>query len=335
MKRREFLLGGGTCLASVTLSKWAFAAPCPPPSFSASGGTSVNSACGSSTATNPVALGSMSVGGNYTTGLTGNNGSVSLYRVWYPAGLSSPAPVVVFCGGLGNMINQATEYTSNNAYVATDNYEFGYLFASHGFIAIFVEPPNTNGSGSYGRANALLAGATMLANENTRSGSPLFGLVQTNNMCAMGHSMGGGGAFMAGQSSSNTRFKCVIGLNPAPDAGITPNSLSVPMLFITGQGDSTANFAALYSAIPSGTPKLFAELKTSSQAGSMHDAPRAPIGSLWNWSGGTKSQRIWDNKISSLSVSFLQRYLNSNTAYTQFLTNDATVLSNFQIANIT
>lgn len=285
--------------------------------------------------TNPTSVGPLTPATPYTTGLTGGNGTVSAYNIYYPSGLSSAAPAVVFIGGNTNDINQAP-VLGPTGYMEKDNYEWSYLLASYGFIVMQINPANL-GDLPLTRAASLLNAADMLANENTRSGSPLFGLVQTSNMAAAGHSWGAAGAWMACADPSNSRFQAYWGINPVDNGTGNAANITVPSLFLSSypNGSITDTSPANYASIGGTVPKILAELINSTHQTDMHNMCRAPIATTWVSSGSTvTSLHEWDHKATSLVVSFLQRYLNANTAYTQFLVTDASVVNSWSSANV-
>jgi hypothetical protein len=100
-------------------------------------------------------------------------------------------------------------------------------WASHGFI---VAAANTSWAGS---GQEMLAGATWLANENSRAGSVYFGRVDTSRIGATGHSQGGGGAIAAG---ADPRVDTTIPIQPGPQGTIA--RLQGPLLMLAGQSDT-------------------------------------------------------------------------------------------------
>lgn len=99
-------------------------------------------------------------------------------------------------------------------------------WASHGFV---VAAANTTNSGS---GQEMLAGATVLINENARAGSPYFQKIDIAHIGATGHSQGGGGAIAAGADS---RVGTTIPIEPGPQGSIS--ALHGPMFILAGQAD--------------------------------------------------------------------------------------------------
>lgn len=289
----------------------------------------------SSAVSEPVSVGPYTVASPYTTGLTGGDASVSAYAVWYPTDAPTPMPCVVWIGGNTNDINQAIAY-GPTGYIEKDNFEWAYLLATYGFVSIHINPHALTDV-PVDRATSLLTAATMLANENSRSGSPLNGLLQTTNMAAAGHSFGAAGAWIATTDAGNTRFVASWGINPVDSGSGTASSISVPMLFLSSGtlGTIISDSAAEYAAIGGVVPKILAVFNDDTNQLDMHNMARAPIATTWVSAGAVATDlHIWDHKACSLVVSFLQRYLKGDTRYSQFLVTDGTALSSFSSANI-
>jgi hypothetical protein len=106
-----------------------------------------------------------------------------------------------------------------------------------GFIAVF---PTTEGSFSpshldFGKDIAFVIGQMTALGLN--AASPFFNHVDTMN-CVMGHSMGGGAAFLAAQSGQG--IKALVTLAPAettPSAIQAATGISVPALIFAGLND--------------------------------------------------------------------------------------------------
>jgi pimeloyl-ACP methyl ester carboxylesterase len=100
-------------------------------------------------------------------------------------------------------------------------------WASHGFVVAAANTPNA------GSGQAMLAGATLLIDENGRPGSPYFQKIDVDHIGAAGHSQGGGGAIVAG---ADARVDTVVPIQPGPQ-GFVP-SLRGPMFILAGQDDT-------------------------------------------------------------------------------------------------
>lgn len=136
--------------------------------------------------------------------------------------------------------------------------DWGPFFASYGIVtmtigtnSVFVEPED--------RAYALLDAVNSLKQENTRISSPLFNLLDTNNIALGGWSMGGGGSLLA--AGMDPSIKAIIALCPWLNLlnGETLDH-NIPTLIISGQIDVIAAPAfhadIHYEMIPNATDKI-------------------------------------------------------------------------------
>ena len=155
--------------------------------------------------------------------------------------------------------------------------QWGTFLASHGFVVMMVDTA-ANGAANTGvqppaRATGLMEAVTTLKGENTRSGSPLVGKLDTARIAIMGHSMGGGGTLLA--ANTHPELKAAIGLCPW-NPGVTYPTDTVPSLFFDGTADvlvSPAAATAEYQSIPTTTPKVYAEFN-----GGTHFVANTPLG---------------------------------------------------------
>ena len=106
-----------------------------------------------------------------------------------------------------------------------------------GFVVIF---PKTEGSASPSHSefgSDLVFALSALETEGKSVSSMFYGRIDTLN-CVMGHSMGGGAAFLAASQSSNIDF--IATLAPAetnPKATTAATSLTIPSIIIAGGND--------------------------------------------------------------------------------------------------
>ena len=162
-----------------------------------------------------------------------------LTEISYPAysqGQSTPAvtgqfPIIIF--GHGSAI-------PTNAYQ-----NLWQEFVDLGYIMVF---PTTEGGiisnhQQFGWDLQFLV--TKIQYEGNNSSSPIYNIV-SNNTALMGHSMGGGATFLAGDSlcvNNNNQLKTIIGLAPAESfsngvSSITSaGSITVPSLILSGSQD--------------------------------------------------------------------------------------------------
>lgn len=144
------------------------------------------------------------------------------------------------------------------------------------------------------RASQLLSALNYL-----KTSSPAKAQVDPNRLAVVGHSMGGGGALIAAQRQP--ALKAVVSLAGFEFAK-TFSGITTPTLLVAGQNDFVASSAShssqFYNSIPTTTPKAFALLK-----GADHYVYLNPNGA-----------------VATSSISWLKRYVDNDTRYTQFLT---------------
>lgn len=175
-------------------------------------------------------------------------------RIFYPLTLSFAAPIgaVALVPGFR---------------AAGENYEWwGPMLASFGY-AVMILDTNQPNDGLAARKDALRAAVEFLQAENTASGSPLAGKLDTSKIAIMGHSMGGGAALHAATELGSV-VKAVIPLLPyCCEPGQTFSGdfsgLSVPTLIIASAEDTVAppeqHAHLLYQSVAEGTPRLYLE----------------------------------------------------------------------------
>ncbi|MCD0452712.1 alpha/beta hydrolase [Actinocorallia sp. API 0066] len=168
----------------------------------------------------------------------------------------------------------------------------GPRLASQGFV-IFTIDTNTTLDQPDSRGRQLLAAADYLTQR-----SSVRTRIDTTRVALMGHSMGGGGVLEA------------IKTRPSIKAGIplTPWNLTknwsgnrVPTLIIGAESDSVAPVSShsepFYTSLPSTPDKAYLELNNAS-----HFAPNSS-----------------NTTIAKYSISWLKRFVDNDTRYTQFL----------------
>ena len=110
--------------------------------------------------------------------------------------------------------------------------------ASHGFNVLVPGYADQDLLFNGGRvADDLLAGVGFL---DSLAGRPDLGL-DPHNAALVGHSMGGGAAFLAASRDRGRRVNAVAGLSPYPvSRTLHVESLTVPVLVLAGENDRTA-----------------------------------------------------------------------------------------------
>jgi dienelactone hydrolase len=180
--------------------------------------------------------------------------------------------------------------------------------ASRGFVCLTI---GTNSFTDYPalRANALIDGMETIRQENSRSTSPLYQKIDTNNIAVGGWSMGGGGAQLA--AKIDPRIRAVLAIAPWLDA----NSLSSsdlnhnsPVLIISGELDPIAPITqhanVHYNYTPNSTNKLLFEISDGN-----HNTPLNP--------------ETGNGDVGNVAYAWLQLFLNDNECYCKILNVDS------------
>jgi dienelactone hydrolase len=199
---------------------------------------------------------SASAAGPYSTMSYAANASVRMTdaydvtsaHIYYPVGATPPFAAVSIVPG----------YVGAESSIA----DWGPFLASWGIVVMTIgtSNPSTGGSDTSVeppvREAALLDALTTIKGEQTRSGSPLEGMLDINRLGVAGSQMGGGGALLAANSTSS--LKAVIAMEPYGPSTTYPDD-SVPTLIFAGGSDTLEGPPMpedQYMSIPSTTPKL-------------------------------------------------------------------------------
>lgn len=191
-------------------------------------GDGVTSRCGAPldeaapTASSVTKDGSLKVA-SYSAGLPASPDYKSL-TVFYPTDGTGPYVVVMISPGLTEVLNYLQGWANR--------------FASHGYVAVFVEANNTNADSAQARANGMWAGINAMKAENSRGDSPLKGKI-SDCFVTSGHSLGGGASLLTAKAHPSD-LKAAIGFNPY-EPSTNFSSITAPTLILTGENDSTAN----------------------------------------------------------------------------------------------
>ena len=118
--------------------------------------------------------------------------------VYYPIDATPPYKSIVFTPGWGG----------NGASMSS----WAEFFASHGFIAMTIGPNDEINDDHVMRAEGLFDGIETITQENSRSNSPVFDMIDINSFSVGGYSMGGGACQNAAMMDNS--LKAVISLNP-------------------------------------------------------------------------------------------------------------------------
>lgn len=218
--------------------------------------------CGMAAAGLVAATGCASPGGGVATAALESDGAYTVLSysdfpdvpefgdatIYYPVGTPGPIGGVVIAPG----------YTERQRHIEW----WGPRLASHGY-AVLVLDTNDPRERTEARAAALLAGVGLLRSEGARTGSRLFGRIDSDRMAVMGHSMGGGGALRVAAEHGET-IRAAIPFTPwEPEADL--GAVRVPTLIIAAEEDRVAEVSdhawRHFNALPASTPKVYMELE--------------------------------------------------------------------------
>lgn len=215
--------------------------------------------------------------------------------VYYPTDASGTYGSIVLVPG----------FTNQSSAIAS----WGPFYASHGIIA-FIVNVNSPYNQPDARSNAMLDAIKTLKQENTRSGSPLRGKIDTSRFAVSGYSMGGGGAQIA--ATKDTSIKAVIGLNPwLPSSGVLSGNTSATLI-LSGESDTTASPVEhanpQYNSTPNSTNKALFEINNGS-----HNSAQLPERSNGN--------------VGKMALAWLKVYLEDNSCYCDILKDEVLINS--------
>jgi len=123
--------------------------------------------------------------------------------LYYPLNGTPPYKNIVLSPGFGG----------NSASMSS----WGAFYASHGFVAMTVGPNDEINDSHYQRGEGLIDGTLTIIEENSRFGSPVYGLIDVDSFTVSGYSMGGGAshdAALIAQANELDHVVAVISLNP-------------------------------------------------------------------------------------------------------------------------
>ena len=216
----------------------------------------------------PLTLESISDPGMFTVAtLTEANGirngpAYSGATIYYPTNATPPYPSIVIVPG----------FVSAQSTIQA----WGPFLASHGIVTMTI---GTNSLGDFppARRNALLDAIITITEENSRTGSPLNGQIDTESFAVSGWSMGGGGAQLA--AAADPSLKAVVALCPWLDTQTPASAIAhaVPLLILSAEADGTAPPASHadvhYDNTPATTNKLIFEIDNGG-----HNVANTPSG---------------------------------------------------------
>ena len=241
--------------------------------------------------------------------------------LYYPIDAEAPYKSIVFTPGFGGGSAEMSSWAE--------------FFASHGFITMRIGPNDPINDSHQQRGEGLIDAIESIRQENSRAGSPLFGLVDMDSFSVGGYSMGGGASHNAAMIDGS--LKAIISLNPTvifEDCDLCPADSyegevyciclvpefvehSVPSLIFAGEvevDELTAYEGMLgqdvYDNMPDSTPKIMFE-----GAGSGHGFAAYPYGEVSQYALNWLKYQVMDDDTACESL------LQYPSLASQYLTN--------------
>jgi dienelactone hydrolase len=232
---------------------------------------------------------------------------VTSAHIYYPTGATAPYASIAIVPG----------WTAAESSIA----DWGPFLASWGFVVMTIGTSNPSTGATDAsvdqnvRASALLDAITTLQGENTRSGSPLNGKLDTTRQAVAGWSKGGGGALIA--ANKTPTLKAAFGMEPwnvdlSANVGTYPMD-TVPILIFAGTADTLAGPPmpqTQYTSIPSTTSKLLYEVQ-----GGSHQVSTSPTNSTTDMAPDSTSTPT----IARFGLSWLKVFLECDMRFRPFL----------------
>jgi dienelactone hydrolase len=253
--------------------------------------------------------------GPYTTTSYAANASVrstmaydvTSAHIYYPVGATAPFASIAIVPG----------FTAPESAIA----DWGPFLASWGIVVMTfgTSNPSTGAPDAsvdqYVRGSALLDALTTITGENTRSGSPLAGQLDTFRLGVAGWSKGGGGTLI--DANSTPSLKAVFAMEPwnvstTLQVGTYPND-TVPTLIFAGTSDGLAGPPmpqTQYSSIPTTTPSLLYEITNGT-----HYVSTSPTNSTTDMAPDSQSTA----NVARFGLSWLKVFLECDDRFRQFL----------------
>ncbi len=180
---------------------------------------------------------------------------------------------------------------------------WGPKLASHGFVVMTIDT-NSGFDQPPSRARQINSALDYVIAQNTRTGSPVRGMIDTDRLGVIGWSMGGGGTLRV---ATEGRISAAIPLAPWDTSSLQFRNVQAPTLILACQSDIIApvrNHASpFYDRLPSDLNKAFVEL----DGGNHYCA------------NGASSFGRYDNVLSRMGVSWMKLHLDQDDRYKQFL----------------
>lgn len=175
---------------------------------------------------------------------------------------------------------------------------WGPKLASHGFVVMTIDT-NSGFDQPPSRARQINSALDYLVAQNTARRSPVNGMIDTDRLGVIGWSMGGGGTLRV---ASEGRIKAAIPLAPWDTTRF--RNVQAPTMIFACQSDVIApvisHASPFYNQLPSSIDKAYVNIRG---------------GSHYCANGGGLN----DSVLSRLGVSWMKRFLDNDTRYSQFL----------------
>ena len=177
---------------------------------------------------------------------------------------------------------------------------WGPKLASYGFVVMTIDT-NTGFDQPPSRARQINNALDYLVSQNSRSSSPVRGMIDTSRLGVIGWSMGGGGTLRV---ASEGRIKAAIPLAPWDTTSYYASRSQAPTLIFACESDVIApvfqHASPFYNSLPSSIDKAFVEING---------------GSHFCANGGS----IYNDVLSRFGVSWMKLHLDEDNRYKQFL----------------
>jgi dienelactone hydrolase len=228
---------------------------------------------------------------------------VTSAHIFYPTGATAPFAALAIVPGFTAMESSIEDW--------------GPFLASWGFVVMTfgTSNPSTGAADTSilppARSDALIDALTTIKGENTRSGSPLVGKIDTDRLGVAGWSMGGGGTLIA--ASAHPELKACFAMEPW-NTSIAYMSDTVPSLIFAGNSDGLAGPPMPqneYMSIPATTPKILYEITNGS-----HYVSTSPTNGATDMAPDSAST----GNVARFGLSWLKVYLECDSRFHQFLT---------------
>lgn len=227
--------------------------------------------------------------------------------VYYPSNAEPPYSGLVF----------TPPYTGTQAMFRA----WGPFFASHGIVLVTMDTTTTADTVDQ-RASQQKRVLDVLKQENTRSGSPLRGKLDTSRLGAVGWSMGGGATWI--NSAEYNGLKTAMSLAghnmTAIDLDSKGGNTRVPTLLFNGALDLTmlgglGQSIGVYNAIPRGIPKVIYEVASAGH---------------FDWGSPTAANR----SVAGIALAFHKTFLDGDTRWVSYIKRPSSDVATWRTENL-